>query len=202
MEYVKIKIESKSYNIANIPKFFRVAFYLKKGAEGLSKGVLDGVIGISGNKNIVTNWLGINRDALLIMPPTETEKLNKLSRIMYDNPYYLLQDNMKALSRIFAQEGIKGKHTEIQNLFNYVLQSYWKKTPKYKEAFYAGEYFGFNQAFAYIYKDTKINSPKDLAKWVVNKGLPELEKDSNYDIKHYVKILQELTLKNWEESII
>jgi hypothetical protein len=200
LQYSKSEIQTflkaGSYTVSDIPKFFRVVFYLKDGAKGLKKGVLEGVKGISDSKEIVMQWLSVNRDAVLIMPPKETIRLNNLSRVMYNNPHYLLQDNMAALLRIWSQRDRQGV---IQNLFEYVL-AYWRTNKKYSDAHYAGQYFGFYQALSYIYKDS-INGSKDLAKWVVKKGLPELEKDRP-ELSHYIGLLKKLTIRDWEESII
>ena len=194
----KSYINEMSYTEGDIPKLFRVVFDLKNAASSLAKGKLEGVTGISGSKEIVMGFLGVVRDTLLIMPK-ETEQLNKLSRVMYDNPYYLLQDNMKALARIF-QKDENSMDMVIFNLFEYVVR-YWKSTPKFKDAAYAAGYFAWYQDLSrYWRKDkTKINGPRDLAKWALKMTM-EMEKEGH--IAWYAKQISAVSLKDMEKSII
>lgn len=200
---LKKYLNEDSYSQFDLPKnFFWVVFRLEEGIDSLKKGVLGGVTGISGNKEIVMDFLGIVRNAVLIMPAKEVEKLNKLSRVMYDNPYYLLQDNMKALTRIWEKERrIEGV---IFNLFEYVT-AYWKKSSKYRRVADDAEYFAFHQRLSYMAKNLKgINGPRDLAKWTkkATEQMYKEEEGKDFSVKHYLKSIKKLTLKDWEHSII
>jgi len=68
--------------------------------EGIAKGVLEGIRGISDKAEIIMQWYGIARDAVLAMDGPELVKLNNLSRVQYHNPEYFLSNNMAALRRI------------------------------------------------------------------------------------------------------
>lgn len=91
------------------PKKFYVVIpfsddYGKKELADLSRGVLDGVQGISEKSEIILQWHGMARDAVLVMDAKELVKLNQLSRVQYTNPEYLASDGMAALYRIFDKK--------------------------------------------------------------------------------------------------
>lgn len=74
-----------------------------KAVTDISKGVLRGVKGISDKAEIIMQWFGVARDAVLAMDGPELVRLNKLSRVQYDNPDYLVSNGLDALYRIFAK---------------------------------------------------------------------------------------------------
>lgn len=108
-------IIERSYDEKDIPKNFYLALHFILGddrsdklIEDLKFGKLDGVRGIGGTntKEMIKDW-GTMREVMLIMPSEEVLKINKLSRVMYNNPEYLLSDGMKALRRLFAETSDK-----------------------------------------------------------------------------------------------
>ena len=90
-----------------VPKKFFVVMpfgsddYSAKPTKDIAAGVLDGVRGISDKAEIIMQWYGMSRDAILAMDGPELVRLNNLSRIQYDNPDYLVSNGMAALYRIF-----------------------------------------------------------------------------------------------------
>jgi len=72
-----------------------------KAAKDLSRGVLDGVQGISETANIIMHWYNIGRNAILAMDARKLVSLNKLSRVQYENPQYLASNGLAALYRIW-----------------------------------------------------------------------------------------------------
>jgi hypothetical protein len=94
----------------------------KKEMADLSKGVLDGVLGISEKHEIIMQWYGMSRDAILVMDAAKLAKDNKLSRVQYDNPEYLVSNGMAALYRIFDKERTKsGSYSLAGNLIDHIL---------------------------------------------------------------------------------
>ena len=75
--------------------------YSAKPTKDIAAGVLDGVMGISDKAEIIMQWYGMARDAILAMDGPELVRLNSLSRIQYDNPEYLVSNGLAALYRIF-----------------------------------------------------------------------------------------------------
>lgn len=83
-----------------------------KRVKDIARGVLDGVQGISDKSEIIMNWYGIARNAIIVMDANKLMKMNKLSRIQYDNPHYLASDGLFALYRLWdkdpAEHGSRG----------------------------------------------------------------------------------------------
>jgi len=115
------QLVERSFTERDVPKNFVVAFDLFPRSRRSKKtwiqnprmsrailtlgrsGNLRGVRGISSSGAIVGDWLGIgNRNGLLVMPGKDTVALNKLTRVQYDNPRYLLSKNAAALGRIIG----------------------------------------------------------------------------------------------------
>ena len=91
----------------DVPRTFRVVFDVGRNPEQsiqqLADMKLDGLTGISDKHDMAFNWLGVARDAMLIMKGPEVVKLNKLTRFMYDNPHYFFSKNMWALNRLYQR---------------------------------------------------------------------------------------------------
>lgn len=93
-----------------IPKKFFVVMpfgtdnYSLRASKDIASGVLNGVQGISDRAEIIMQWYGMARDAVLSMDGEELVKLNNLSRVQYENPEYLVSNGMAALYRIFAKD--------------------------------------------------------------------------------------------------
>lgn len=96
-----------SYTASNVPGMFWLVFDIGQASEKYAKqvasGRLKGLKGISGDRRIVGSWLGVARNAMLVMPGKDVIKLNKLSRVLYDNPEYLASQDFKALYRLYNQ---------------------------------------------------------------------------------------------------
>jgi hypothetical protein len=85
-----------SYTERDIPKYFFVG--IRWDFEALKKRQLPGVKGISENLETAHN-LG-EEGIILAMPGRETEKINQLSKVLYDNPYYAASKNWEAAIRV------------------------------------------------------------------------------------------------------
>ena len=95
----------KSFNNQEIPKHFYVSIIFdpidhKNKIIELSRGKLNGVKGISSSPHAATDFLD-ERKALLAMDGEEVVELNKISKVMYSNPDYLVSNRFKAWIRIF-----------------------------------------------------------------------------------------------------
>jgi len=193
-----------SYKESDIPKHFRVVFDLKSKIKSLLSHKLDHVTGISDNKEISIDFLGTARDAMLVMDSRELISLNKLSRIMYDNPKYLMQDNMAGLRRLFNDRSEPSSsfylNQTLHNLFEYAFRQYWKKTKP--NIAHDIEYMAGWQTLAYHYRDNrkKFNSPKDAAKWAKKAAEVFVEEKSNTSF--YWKTAAALSVKEWEDAIV
>ena len=113
-----------------IPKKFYVAMPFDANPEyrdhhllqGIANGVLEGIRGISETAEIIMQWYGIARDAVLVMDGPELVKLNNLSRVQYHNPEYFLSNNMAALRRILDSKDDKYYPRHVAGVvFDYVL---------------------------------------------------------------------------------
>lgn len=117
-------LAERSFDESNIPPYFRVVFPISRSEYGPQGTVgqliahqLDGVRGISDTGQITWQYLtpGSFRNAMLMMPGPKTVALNKLTRVMYDNPHYLISKNCAALQRIWQRSS--GEECQ-QNLFD------------------------------------------------------------------------------------
>jgi len=93
-----------SYRQQDIPGFFYVLIRFRKDEHGqnLANQVLDGVQGISASGKI-TLIHGFVRDALIQMPGSQVAQENNLTRVMYDNPHYLVSNNFAAGKRLYQK---------------------------------------------------------------------------------------------------
>ena len=106
--YIAIPFDDSSHN--------------QKKIKDLGRGVLDGVQGISEKSEIIMQWYGLSRDAILIMDADKLTQINKLSRVQYDNPEYLVSNGMSALYRIFDKKRDAGGQYGIAgNLIDYMM---------------------------------------------------------------------------------
>lgn len=152
--------------------------------EELANGELHGVKGISDNKKIIMHWLGIGRNAVLVMPAELTKYINKnLYKIAYDDPYDLLYDDMKLLSRIWNKEHgtPQGRAGVMRNLEGYIHRLLRKNPDRIASSIGDGIYGGYYD----LTKDVpEINSPTDLAEYVQNRVI---ESANEYKRKDYEK---------------
>ena len=121
-----------SFTDKDIPKFFHVAVELSywdddsKGAVNkflryMKARVIPGVQGISDSGEIKFDWFGMGgRNALLTMPGKELVKLNKITRILYDNPDYLVSNGFAALRRIYSSADIP---RALQNINQEIIRT-------------------------------------------------------------------------------
>lgn len=178
-----------SFNVEDVPSVFwlvtRLDAYSEDFAKQLAEGELQGVAGISGNKMIVPHFFGVARNAILVMPGTEVVRLNKLSRVMYDNPNYLLSKNMIALYRIWDINPADtwGQRRVIENLMDYMKQVTKPWNVREPFGYLMNNYYGGYWRVAEDYQKSgrKINSIHDLAKFLHWSAM-------NFDVKVATKL--------------
>lgn len=194
-------ISEGSFTEFDIPKTFRVVLDIgRKPDETLkqiSDGVLNGVKGISSNGKIIYQYLGVARDALLIMPGRETVKLNKLSRYLYDTPDYFFSNNMHHLKRLFMKE--RRQEGALRNIMEYLFEVIVKRG---KMSRFDMKYMAPYQMMEFhkSAKTVKINSMKDFIKWFrrVYRGISK----EDYQFKDfYYDILESISDKEYEDYI-
>ena len=175
-------LNEASFTEMDIPKYFRVIFDFKYAIEKnigkqLSSGKLDGLTGITDKKEMIFSWLGVGRDAMLVMDGKEVIKQNSITRIMYDNPHYLLDNNMSALKRIWSKSKDDTRGT-LHNLGDYLFRelSKWGKISKYDLGAHAP---GQQMSYLPMSKTVKINNIKQLKKWFID-ATKEIIADSDY----------------------
>jgi hypothetical protein len=166
-----------SYQPSDIPGYFFLIFPLERGAEDLARGVLGGVTGITDSGQMLYRFGGF-RNAMLIMDGEETVRLNRLSRVMHDNPHYFLSNNMAALYRVFQSAGPEDKLSRRQvmlNLLGYVFAAMKKHGSSAGRMFaqWAAEQTAFHQDVADWYSEhpAPIDGAQDLVRWLLRRGL-------------------------------
>lgn len=171
-------IKEASYYQKDIPENFYVVFQLEDIVEELEKGKISGLKGISSSGEIEFNFLGVARDAMLIMKSNPLLKLNKISRVMYDNPHYFVSNNMDALYRIWNKPRTKNGTSAL--LFN--ILDYLKKHIKNSQLKYDADYYGLpNYGWDWSKDIPKIRNLKDLTKFLMNKIEKEFPRNNNIE---------------------
>ena len=197
-------LTERSYGLADVPGVFWLATNIGKRSEkemsGLASGVLKGLRGIGGDKGVVLSWLGIGRNALLIMPGKETVKENKLTRVMYGKPEYLVSNNCAALYRIWDKNPDKpyGRDAMMGNLIDYIrplLMQYPHGTAFYTigHAMDYGHLSRHEYGKRFAEKTPTVNTIKDLAVWLKKTTRQILEKEA----KRFVPEADELSAQTW-----
>ncbi|RLA38978.1 MAG: hypothetical protein DRR06_19870 [Gammaproteobacteria bacterium] len=121
-------IVERSFGKKDIPKAFRVVFDIKKdgAVESLNKMVISGIKGISDSGEIIYEFLGVGLDAMLVMNGQKLVDTNKLSRVMYNNPHYMLSKNLEASKRLFNRNDDKSNAATWHRLFEYIFKRFLK----------------------------------------------------------------------------
>lgn len=179
-----------SYTKEDIPKTFRVAMeWDYKDPENTGKMLADhklpGMTGISSNGQIAFQWWGVGRDILLIMPGKKVVELNGISRILYDNPHYMLSKNMTMLRRLFNASFSKiGTRQTFFNLNQYFFKQLGKTNRTIK---YNVEYCAAYQTLANLKysQAVKVSSPKDYIKYFRRAIEHAVEKEKNKEYASY-----------------
>jgi len=208
-ELEKVLIEV-SYTQKDIPTVFwmvtSIDEHSEKFLEQISTGKLKGVKGISGTKEIVTQWLGIARNAVIVIPAKKFLKLNNVSRIMYDNPHYLVSKNMTTLFRLFdrSPERDYDWFGLMQTVMGYVQWAGKQSKPPSKSVATILYYIEYGTLAATLYgsayKDEKpnINSIKELAAWVQKTTIKIAENKG----KWLVEEAKDFPTSVWENLIV
>ena len=161
-----------------VPKNFYLALDLHgeygrpKAADELMAGTLDGVQGLGGSKETITNWWGVARNALIVMDGKETVANNKLEAFKYDDPYHLTKDNMAALYRMWDKRQDKmGRGGLMFNLTNYTMREMEKNygnDPNIVRLLHTASYIGLQNKLrdAFETEERRFDNPHDLADWM------------------------------------
>lgn len=157
----------------------------EKAMNSLLSGELEGVKGISDNNRILMHWLGMGRNSVLVMKASEVRQENpNISKIWYDNPKQLTDNNLALLRRIFnADEAPRGNGRILSNLWRRAYQNLLQNGDKILSrlgGLMRDGYIPTYDVFAdYEEGKTTIDSPEDLAAFF-KRGVDEIasQKDS------------------------
>jgi len=102
-------LEEGSFLPADIPEFFYCAAILKpENEQNIMQFVnrkLNGIQGITESKKVASDFIGeSSRNVLLVMNGAATVSQNRLSKILYKNPDYLVSQHLKIADRITANK--------------------------------------------------------------------------------------------------
>jgi 2'-5' RNA ligase/8-oxo-dGTP pyrophosphatase MutT (NUDIX family) len=107
-------IIERSFTEKDIPEYFFLLTHPKRvKLADLESGVLKGVTGIAGDGRIMASINMGEAGFVITMPGAATVKLNKLSRVMYENPEYWVQDDFKAAKRVLNSHDAKSAGGKI-----------------------------------------------------------------------------------------
>jgi hypothetical protein len=203
-------LQEDSFSASDVPKQFRVAIevfgkYGTKNKYGrhavqLARGELKGVKGISGGKDIILSFFGSGRDTLLVMPGPQLIRMNKISRIMYKNPHYLLQDDCAALKRIYDNRSTAACLRRVMDNFH------GEANKRFPMVYPSKGYMSVGQSVEYAFSlrgnsEMRVDNLRDAVRWVKT-GLKRVVKEEkgrefgNY--RNYQEILDGLGDNDWK----
>lgn len=180
-----INLKERSFFSEDIPEQFYVVTDIQYNVilDNVKKGILE-VTGISGSANIVLSFMGVARDLIITMDGQELVKLNRITRIMYDNPHYIVSNNLEALARMFESRKDDFQHI-LRNVFDYMKMILKKSSdPVYDNLFYTWDfgtppYYDFAEAFEKM--NLEINNVSDFVKTLMEAS----KKLNNYNGKQH-----------------
>lgn len=191
----------KSFTEFDIPRTFRVVFDINSDPNRVCKELSDmklkGLTGISDRNDIAFHWLGVNRDAMLIMRGKDVVKLNNLTRFQYDNPHYFFSKGMWALKRLF-QKG-NSQDGALRNILEYLFKVF-EKHRMVGDIHYSVPYQTL--AFRKDAKTVKIDSIKDFYKWFMKAMKEEAEIDDKREWSRDFRSLYYEPLKDLSYSVM
>jgi len=196
----------RSYGPADVPGVFWLVTDIddinEDQVKQLASGVLKGVKGISGDRRIVRQFLGVARNAMLVMPGKDVAKLNKLTRVLYEKPEYLVSKNLICLYRIWQKdpESGLGRDGVMMNFMDY-FRMFLQKEPMGSPLAKIGHAIDYGYLSRSKYgelfrgQNPRINSIRDLAKWIRNASI-EIAKKRDIG-EFYLDLLQKIPIKDF-----
>jgi hypothetical protein len=206
---INAALQEDSYTSSDVPVNFRVALEVfgksaknKQGrhAVQLARGELKGVQGISSGKEIIMSFFGGGRDTLLVMPGKKLVQMNKITRIMYDNPHYLLQDDCTALKRIYDLKSTNECLGQVMNAFH---QEAHRRFPQVYPGSQGEAAVGQDVSLANGNAgESKVNNLRDFVKWIIRGLKLHIEKEKVRKFgrprpEYYQKILDAISPSDW-----
>jgi hypothetical protein len=195
----------RSYGPGDVPGVFWLVTDIddinEDQVKQLATGVLKGVKGISGDREIVRQFLGVARNAMLVMPGKDVVKLNKVTRVLYEKPEYLVSNNLAALYRIWQKdpESGLGRDGLMMNFMDY-FRAFLMKEPAASPLGNIGHAINFGHLrrmkYAQMFRgqNPRINTVKDLAVWVRNASI-ELAQEKGE--RQYLDLLKKIPVKDF-----
>jgi len=144
-----------------------------KQLNDISRGVLEGVKGISDSKEIVTGWWMVARNAVVSMDASKVIQVNDVEKIYYDDPDHLCQDGFRLLYRIWDKKPDETKKWDgmMQNLIQYFVSGL-KNLPNGEGTYAASqlEYIGFRSKAEehWHHRNSGVNDLQSAAHWIYN----------------------------------
>lgn len=123
--------------------------------RGIQHGSLKGVKGISGSREIMTEWFHVGRNAALVMDAQKVLAQNDVLRVNYADAKALIENGMEALYRLFNRRQDKLGHIGLmQNLFRYFISELRKVNYSLSHDM---NYYGFETRAADYYAEKKLS---------------------------------------------
>jgi hypothetical protein len=193
-------LTEKSYTSKDIPKNFKVVIDLTLNTiKELNQMELKGIKGISSSGEIIFDFLGVGRNAFLVMNSKKVIELNKLSRFMYDNPHYFYSNNMTALKRMY-QKSITDNRGTWHNISDYLFKEFNRMgiVNSYDVSANAP---GQKISYTNVVKNSKVNSIKDAVK-VFRKAMKEILQEKNAHYYSFFEDILKMSNKELEKVFI
>jgi 8-oxo-dGTP pyrophosphatase MutT (NUDIX family) len=199
--YVSIRLQSKRENIINEDRIWRgdrFTIFEEKTFEELKNHQLIGIRGVSLSPNNIGDWFSY-KDCLVVMNYDEFFKLNDATKVKYDDPYQLMENDLKIFNRLYGNseytderekkitrgENLKKIIEKLPFYFDKAKYEYYyddaQKRDELTRYYMAIGNFGYKFVDWIIKNDYIINNPNELVEKIIQfTHLPDSESGIDY----------------------
>ena len=184
--YVSIKI---TYDIGKKDDGTLVGGYELKSInqlpfEELERGVLKGVLGVSGSSYNVSDWLS-HMQCLILMDLNKFVQLNNTEQIMYNDAYYLMRNGMDVFYRLFDRKNRTEREYKdvLSNIFKHLtneLQIESKASSNYNVLYFLSvltDIYSSGKFVTWLSGQDRISSPEQMADLILKYTLDQAKSD-------------------------
>lgn len=159
----------------------------------LGRGKLEGIGGISGSNVIVLKFMPRGRKAVLKMDGRKIIKKNDISKVNYDNPHYLMSNDMWALKRLL-NVGDASKPKIRRGIIENIMMKFYVKHNKDHHSDGGKVLFWIKSREREFYQQVakeKIDSVKDLARRIHSTIEGYFDAELPFSLRDWMRVVRE-----------
>ncbi len=178
--YVSIRIKREIKRADGFGMNYEIDYIEPESFEGLRKGVLDGVLGVSTSSYNVSEWL-THRECLIVMPFNDFLTLNNTEQVKYLDADYLTKNGLEPFFRLYdrKERDDSAYYSVLQNLFPKISHEFYlehlsdSKGGLYDLVGHIFNPYNSSKFIQYVSSQPRIQSPEMFAQIVceyINSG--------------------------------